>query len=354
MIGANIVSIIVMLIVGYSYLIDPTNHPRIGVLGLFFPACLLVNLAFLVLWTFGRSKYILIPFVGLLLAYVPTRAYFPINIPSDDIDGTLKVMSYNAHGFRGLDDIPLSKENNELADFLIQSDCDIICLQEAEQSYLTENMKARLHEKYPSNRIDTRHSTSVSVAIYSKYKILAADSIPYESAANFSMVYTLDVDGDTVYVINNHLETTGLTVDDRNQFRSMMKGELQKEEAKDESRSVIAKLGRSSSIRAQQARAVADYISTLKGKRLIVCGDFNDNPVSYTRYTVAKGLTDSFVSSGNGFGWSFCHHGMRVRIDNILCSEDFAPQKCIVDDKVRFSDHFPIISWLKMDTNLKK
>lgn len=46
--GANIATIVVMLLIGFSDRINPTAHPLIANLGLFFPVFLVANLAFLV------------------------------------------------------------------------------------------------------------------------------------------------------------------------------------------------------------------------------------------------------------------------------------------------------------------
>ena len=99
---------------------------------------------------------------------------------------------------------------------------------------------------------------------------------------------------------------------------------------------------------------MASYLKHYGKMSKIVCGDFNDGPISYAHRTIAKGLTDCFVSSGNGFGISYHHSGFFVRIDNILCSDDWEPYECKVDDKIAVSDHYPIICKLKMRPKKQK
>ena len=81
---------------------------------------------------------------------------------------------------------------------------------------------------------------------------------------------------------------------------------------------------------------------------MIVCGDFNDNPISYARRIISQGLTDCFVETGKGIGLSYNQKGFYVRIDHILCSEHFQPYNCQIDDEMDASDHYPILCWLKM------
>ena len=58
--------------------------------------------------------------------------------------------------------------------------------------------------------------------------------------------------------------------------------------------------------------AVEDYLAQHKDKPVILCGDFNDTPISYTRHRVASlGLTDAFREAGQGFGFSFRRNAIR-------------------------------------------
>ena len=143
------------------------------------------------------------------------------------------------------------------------------------------------------------------------------------------------------------LETTGLSVEDKSNFKSMVKGKLEGAEAKKASYHLIDKLGEASVKRAPQAEAVARYLSKHLGRSIILCGDFNDGPISYAHHVISKHLTDCYVESGNGPGLSYHKGGMYVRIDNIMCSSDWQPFECKVDSKIKDSDHYPIFCWLK-------
>ena len=83
---------------------------------------------------------------------------------------------------------------------------------------------------------------------------------------------------------------------------------------------------------------------------MILCGDFNDSPISYAHRTLDKVLTDCYVATGNGPGISYHHNAIFVRIDNIMCSSHWTPYGCKVDRSARHSDHYPIYCWLKRKT----
>ena len=44
--GANVATVIVMLLVGYSDHLNPTDHPMLSTVGMAFPFFLLMNMAF--------------------------------------------------------------------------------------------------------------------------------------------------------------------------------------------------------------------------------------------------------------------------------------------------------------------
>ena len=130
-------------------------------------------------------------------------------------------------------------------------------------------------------------------------------------------------------------------------FKKRMKGDDNRDEVVSTSRLLISRLAEAAVIRQPEALAVAAYIRMHEGMPMIVCGDFNDNPLSYARRVVANGLTDCFVTTGLGLGWTFNKSGMYVRIDNIFCSQHWEPYRCHVDRKNDASDHYPVVCWLK-------
>ncbi len=69
--GANFASVIMMLLVGYSDRINPTDHPLLSTVGMTFPAFLVLNLAFLLFWLVFKWRMAWIPIAGFILAYVP-------------------------------------------------------------------------------------------------------------------------------------------------------------------------------------------------------------------------------------------------------------------------------------------
>ena len=91
--GANVATIIIMLLVGFSDFFQPEKFAALANLGLLFPVFLIVNLGFLLFWLLFRSKYAIIPFLGFLICFVPVRKYMPINFSGETPKGCIKVLS---------------------------------------------------------------------------------------------------------------------------------------------------------------------------------------------------------------------------------------------------------------------
>ena len=345
--GANVATIVFMLLVGYSDLLNPAKFPAFTNAGLLFPIFLVINLGFLVFWLVFRSKYALIPILGFLVAFVPVRQYMPINMKGDAPEGSIKVLSYNTWNFGSQTED--DEGHNICLQYIQEQDADIVCLQEAMPNWKNQQQIDSILKPMYAYQDTTIHPKGGNcLMLLSKYPILSKELIPYESTGNMSVAYRLKIKGKVVLVINNHLETTGLSLEDRRQFKNLVVGKLQVDTAEETSKLLVVKLAEATRKRAPEAEAVAEYVKHHKSMSTILCGDFNDGPISYAHRTIAKNLTDCYIASGNGPGISYHHGGFFVRIDNIMCSDDWDPYECYVDNKIAVSDHYPIICKLKM------
>ena len=349
--GANVATVAVMLMTGFADHLSPVDHPLLCCAGMAFPLFLLLNLTFLLFWLTFKWHMAWIPITGFLLAYVPISIYMPVNPPKDVPDGAIKLISYNVCSYGG--NYKYAQGFEAVYDYLCQQRADIVCLQEDVDSWRRYVMD-RYQKIYPYNdtTVFSSNKTSMNgVGIHTRFPILRKERIHYESRANGSVAYFLLVDGDTVIVINNHLESTHLTREDRTRYADMLKGELERDTVRAESMLLLEKIGSAAAIRAPQADALHRYVEQHRQYPIIVCGDFNDTPISYARRVVAQGLTDCFVKAGRGLGLSYNQKGFFFRIDHVLCSADFEPVDCKVDGKIDFSDHNPVLCWLKMCDN---
>ena len=215
--AVNALFVGMLILSAYSPYLQPKIHPIASCLGLAFPIFLAVNICFTLFWVIISYRYALLPVIGFLVCIPQIRTYIPINSTVETIpDGSIKFLSYNVMGFNNLE----KKEGkNPILSYLADSEADIICLQEynstKNKKYLTDEDIRKALKAYPYRSIHNPEKGGSQLACFSKFPILSARPIKYESTYNGSMQYTLKVNEDTITLINNHLESNKLTKEDK-------------------------------------------------------------------------------------------------------------------------------------------
>lgn len=344
-IGLNVLSVLAMLICAYSVYLHPVHFPNWSWLGMIFPIPLIINIVFLVFWLFFKRRWMLISIIGMLICAGSIRTFYPINILQDTPnDSSLIVLSYNVEEFNKQSDEEWA--DNDIVRYLLDSDADIICLQEAGLA-TQEWFKEIFSEKYQTICCC---GSIIDMVVVSRLPIIDTYSLNIPSEGNSSCVFNLLLGTDTLTVINNHLESYKLSADDKEKYKEIfrnIKNHTRKEQIEENFDLLEDKLAAANQIRAIQADTINTFIENCTSKYIICCGDFNDNPISYVHRTMTTHLNDTYTRSGNGMGLSYHKSGMYFRIDNILASDNFTPFYAKVDDEIDRSDHYPIICTLE-------
>lgn len=342
LLGVNALFVLALLVCAYSPYLHPAQYPMLSCAGLAFPVFLVSVIAFLVFWLVVRFKYAVLSLAALLCCLPAIRAYIPLNFADDEVpEGAIKFLSYNIMGFEA--DHPDTSDNpNRILHYLKDCGADIICLQE----YISDGRLKQEHiEKvlaaYPYRDYQRVGDRGNRLACYSRFPILSTTPVTYTSDFNGSVVYRLKVGSDTLTVINNHLESNKLTSDDKEIYLRMLKSP-ETADVKAGSRHLWRKLAEASVIRSHQADTIASLIRRRTTDKIVVCGDFNTSPISYTHRVIADELTDAFTQSGCGLGVSYHRNGFYFRIDNILIGPSLRSYRCTVDRSIKNSDHYPI------------
>lgn len=284
-------------------------------------------------WKWNRFAYTLI-FV--IVATCVFGRYYQTDYkqkPPVKVKKCIKAISYN-----------ISNANNQvLIDSIKEHNPTIICLQE----YLSDaNDKwDSLGEKYTST---ASKATDFSCEIITNHIILKQgliDSLPRYSA----MWADLKINNDTVRVINLHLQSTTITTSD---IEFVQEHQYMTDSARTTKiQSITKRLVENNILRSKQADKVRAFIDNSPVKKMIVCGDFNDVPLSYSFNTIAKPLVNTFKEAGSGYVYTFDGFFRLLTIDHMLVSEHFDILSYEVDHTMTFSDHYPIITRLRIKNN---
>lgn len=340
--GANVVALLFLFFLCATTLLSPSDYPRLSVLGLGFPFAVLVNLFFLFLWVVFCVRYLWIPVVGLLVCFSFLRDYCPINGNQAPPEDSFKLLTYNVAGFDK--DQKNDSGENAVARYLLNSDADIICLQEAYAGKIRSDLDQKMKDKgyYILSSVDGHDMEHA----YCKFPVLKKERVPILSDTNGAMAYWLKIERDTLLLINCHLESNHLTEEDKDVYHDMLDSLNNRERVESGARLLIRKLANASARRGPQVDFIRKYYQAY-GPSIIVCGDFNDSPISYTCRSFSEDLQSAFVQSGNGLGISFNQRGFWFRIDHIFCSDDWTTYASKVDKSIDASDHYPLYTYLK-------
>ena len=327
-----------------SVYLNPAWCRFFGVIGLTFPFFLAADVAMFLVSLLLAPRRAWIPLVGLAGCILTVRSYMPFNLPSPAPRGSMKVLTYNVMNFGGHK--ADSAGRNLVCRYITESGADVVCMQEATagSDFVRKQLTHAAGSRTPY--YDTVRIGQNVVSCLSAWPIVGKELVCRGVSNGAAAFRLLLPEGDTLTVVNCHLESMHLSAEERGTYRDMVH-KPEETDVKAGSRLLISKISTASVERARQADLVARFVRRHAGESLIVCGDFNDTPVSYTHRVILGDLTDAYRATGNGLGRSFNRDAIVVRIDNIFCSDHWRPFSCKVDATTTASDHYPVSCRLK-------
>lgn len=307
---------------------EPEKALILQFLCLLIPVIVIINISLLVWWIARKKIWVIIPLAGLFFNYkfiIALLGFHPGNSFALN-DNSIVVASYNVNYFNYNEASNLTG----IAKMVDSYSTDILCLQEVQPHPLfsIDEIKSEFGSMHFSF-IHVGDHNEIGMALFSKYPILNAQKVKFPDSGNGFIWADILFKGDTIRVLNNHLQTTSL---------SRARGKR--------ADAIIKTSGDNYLKRAQQARLIRTFIDTTLHP-IILCGDFNDTPQSYV-YSMVKGndLIDGFIKKGLGSGGTYRKTLGLIRIDFIMHSEHFKTT-FYKSDPSKFSDHRAIFSVLE-------
>lgn len=333
----NVALAAALVLCAYAGCFPPQHYPRLSVLPLVFPFLILPNIIFAMLFLFVRRKMALISGIALLLTLPDIRAFCPINLSGQAPQGSLRLMSMNLGATKGA-------KADSLIRYLVDSKADIVCFQETMCKGAWFD-RPGLKEIYPYSG---KQGKEVVISCISKYPVVDARTIDYESEGNMSACFSVKIGDDTLHVVNNHFQSYHIGGKLLDEYKGITSRVASMKTREKNTRDVVAHLIEANAKRGPQVDSVYKFVENLKGKLVVACGDFNETANGYAHYKLTKLLNDAYTRSANGWGFSYSRNKIHYRIDHILCSPSISAYDSFVDGTCTLSDHFPIVSSLKL------
>lgn len=338
----SIIAAFVLLFSAYGGRVNPNiwTLPSMATLALpVIALCVLVLLAVLALFKQWRSVAVL--FGALLLSWPTLRLISPLNLfhPEADPDKVqLKVLTMNVTQFNWVD----GDKPNKSMRYILDQNADVVVIQEGlvdfsyEQLEPVKPMLKELYKKYPY-----RKKAFFDVGILSKYPYteVKSSALDKDKLNYFIKAWDVQAPGGDIRVVSMHLSSLRFTQNDSKIIESMNKPSNRKRRVK----SVVRKLDNGFRTHVRQVTAMRKLLDETTGD-VIVMGDMNDTPGSYTYRTLCgDDLLDAWAESGFGPTYTFHAHHLYVKIDHIFYRGNMKLLTCR-RDKEGESDHYPLVA----------
>lgn len=350
LVGVNVIFALLLVLTYVSVYINPEHCWFAALYGLFYPFFLLVNILFLLYWIFRWKKLVFISLVAIVLGINHFNGFirFPYGGPAQNLSPDLRVMTYNVNLFRLYSWSKQKPSYPDIFGHIRSNNYDIVCLQEY---YLKDGKLDSSNVRqltgmciYPSF-ILKRPSSAYGLAILTNLPVVGSGEISFPNSFNACMYVDIVKGDDTIRVYNLHLQSTRLK---EHNFNFLLRNEFKLDSKNyDEFKDLLSRLGVAFTKRARQVNMVVDHMQKCRYP-IIICGDFNDSPVSYTYHTLTANLYDTFKDAGSGVVVTFNGLWPSYRIDYVLRSGQFRTVS-YQSPRFGYSDHYPVDVGLQIE-----
>ena len=350
MVILNIIAAVSLAMACLCCYVNPKTIWWIGFFGLAYLYFFVANICFIVFWAFSQKKiFVLISLVSILIGWPFAGRYiqwFDKKIPAEKLDKSIKALSFNVQGFGQRNTVQPDGKTLNIFDYLREVDADIICMQEfmvnlwRRDDLKEANVRKQLG-KTPYFHLELQGKGYSGIATFSKYPIIRKELVYTDKTNNVCMCTDLMIETDTIRVYNVHLKSTGLQHGEIQLLNNVVKMDYDESDAR-AVRSMIRQMKTSSFDRSRQVEILSSHIAQ-SPYPVIICGDFNDPPTSYSYQKVRGNLKDAFIEAGSGMSATYnIGRIASLRIDFILHSDVFKTYG-YESPRVYVSDHFPVM-----------
>ncbi len=323
--------------------VPPTIVSWVSLLALSIPAWQILLLFFALFWIWRkRFQLTLYSLICLLVGYKFLFYTYALSLWPQEAP-QLKVLNYNTHIFNAYENYEKEDKSSsiKMIDWISADDSDFKCLQEfynaPDYSVYNTLEKIGKQRNYQHHfKIISRDNIKAEfgMAIFSKHPIVQRGEVKFDKKTANGAIFIDALWGqDTVRVYNLHLQSMHID-------QEALKNQSILEKA---FWAVLERFEDGAVRRTEQIRAIEQHILESPHRHVILSGDLNDLPYSFSYITLKNHLENAFEMQGNGFGFSFNSFLLFfLRIDNIFYSPSIQCVDFELDRSIDYSDHFPL------------
>lgn len=263
-----------------------------------------------------------------------------------EADSFIRIMSYNVHNFEHVDD---KTDREQFAYQVInkvrEMNPDILCCQEF-AGFKSGRTRPQCIEEFAQGIAFpyvyyNRKSNYGGNVIFSKYPLTkVSEDSGFGKENTYGVMVSVDAgEKGKFYVANVHLLSYMITDDE---IDMLVSSNDRRDNLDTIGKTVLHKLSFAFQKRSDELQRVLTGMPPIDGP-VIVCGDFNEPPLSYNYRQMQKaGFTDTFTKVGRGVKPTYAGKLPLLRIDYIWANDQVTPLH-FKRERYKASDHYPIL-----------
>ena len=357
-----LVSALMLIIAAYGGHIDPRTWTLPAFAVMAFPiiatgaTVLLVAAVLLRQW---RAAFVMV--AALAVAWPASNVHFPMNLstptPQVSNDSVFTVLTMNVSGFINHMRNKADSTSSTMR-FILEQNADFVITQETALGPLdftrteaVKSLRQRIDSLYPYHShgyhdiaILSKHPYTVLEDTTLKQGWMSPDNIHTEYHFYAKAFDVTLPEGTSLRIIGVHMQSIGLSDHDKELYMQLTRMEKgTRSQMSDVRHSLMSKVGsacRRRAAEAQQLRAILDQ----SPENTIVCGDFNDTPLSFTYRTVRDDdMRDAWQDCAFWPTYTYNANRLYFRIDHMLYRGNLQAVTT-ASPRAGGSDHYPIIT----------
>ena len=339
-----VIGVIAMALSVANAYVNPNDFIWTTVFGLAFWEILIYNVVVFLLLLLMWSNKIWISVVALLIAIPGISKSFSIGSKSK-AENSIRVMSYNVHDFRHVDGVTEKEQfANQVMEMVREHAPDILCCQEFSQfksgvsrPQCIEDFAKEAGFQYIYFNRKTNYGGNV---IFSKYPLTkVAEDSGFGKGNTYGVMVSVDAgEKGKFHVANVHLLSYMITDSEID----VLTNASERQNLDTIGKTVLHKLSFAFQKRSEELQTVLNGMPPVGGP-IIICGDFNEPPLSYNYRQMQKaGFVDTFTKVGFGIKPTYAGKLPLLRIDYVWANDGVKP---LAFDRYKYkaSDHYPIM-----------
>lgn len=348
---ASVVLFVITLASAYGGYVNPQFMTVPSVMVLALPYLAILTFIAGIAWLCS-GKIVMAALAGLTLfaSWSSLKDVTPIAFSKDADEGTrtFKLITFNCLHFA--DTTHSNRPGNRAIEFLINSDADIVCLQEMQNledpkeiHHWSRTLIDSLYAAYPYRA----GSTGSDLKVLSKFPVKAKDIDIKTSRADYWnrssrwQLFEVDIDGFRLPVVDFHANSYELSDQERGVVTDISGVTTAKQSYEEFRYEIFPKLGAAFRARAVMVDEMAQ--STAGIDPIIACGDFNDVAASWSyRIMRQAGFQDAYSETNFGPTNTFNQFLLLFHIDQIFYRGSQLKALSVRRLRLDTSDHYPL------------